>query len=256
MVVIHRDLGDVFAVVLLGVGIDDVVGDAEIDGDEEVPGLDRHAVRVAGLGIDAEIDRAAVRGGRPLAGESGNHLHGLRMEGDQRHVDVVVEVAAEGVVGVVAEGADGRREGRDEAAEDAAFFRGGIADFRLVHAVFPNEVRRDIRRGSDLQEVAEGQAELPFFLIEAQRLRTDFQGGSSPSPCAVASSAVTRGEFLLGGCLLGLAASSRCSGCRPARSRRTPACARFPAARDGSRPRASARAEHHGQRDQQAAHHR
>ncbi len=88
--VIHRHLCDVFAVVLLGVWIDDVVRDPQIGVDEKIPGLDGHAVRVAGFWIEAEIGRAAVCGNRPFVCQAGDHLHGFRVKGHQREVDVIV----------------------------------------------------------------------------------------------------------------------------------------------------------------------
>ena len=81
------------------------------------------------------------------------------------------------MVSVVAEGADGRRKGGDESTESAALFCSGVADLRLVHAVFPNEVRGDFRRGSEFQETAEAEAESPFFLIEGQCRGMEFEGG-------------------------------------------------------------------------------
>ena len=99
------------------------------------------------------------------------------MEADHRHVDIVVEIAAKKTVRVFTDGPDGWWEGGDEATKSPAFFRGGIADLRLVHAVFPNQIRRDFRGSSDFQEAAEAEAEIPFLLIQAQRRGMEFESG-------------------------------------------------------------------------------
>ena len=164
---------------------------------------------------------------------------------DERQVDVVVKIAAERVVGVVAEGPDGRRKRRDEAAENAALFRGGIADLRLVHAVLPNEVGGDVGGFSELQVIAETEAELPFFLIVAQgfqlglaarRLAAAF--GSRPARLRRVAISLS-----VASCWV-LQPVGRCGGCRWARTRRSRASARpLPALAAASRRQQRERAE-------------
>ena len=123
------------------------------------------------------------------------------MKVDHGHFDGVVKITSERIVRVFAKRADRRREARDGAAEYPAFFGGGIADFGLIHAVAPNQIRRDFGRSAHFKKISECEAESPFFLIQAESFTTNGEGGfrlalGGREFCGDA------GDFLLGGGLL------------------------------------------------------
>ena len=71
------------------------------------------------------------------------------MESDEAHLDVIVVIAAEGVVRVFPENTDGRRKGGNVAVEGAALFRFRVADLGFVQAIFPHEAAGQVDKGGE-----------------------------------------------------------------------------------------------------------
>src|SRR5690606_22442974 len=89
--------------------------------------------------------------------------------------DIVVEIAAEGIVRVLSKGPDGRWKCRDERPVNPAFLGRGISYLRLVHAVFPIEILRHVGWLSEGEVVAEGKPVFPFLLIAQIRFELALQ---------------------------------------------------------------------------------
>ena len=83
---------------------------------------------------------------------------------DEANLDVVVMLAAEGVVRIRADLAEGGREGRVPIVEGAAFLGARIAKLRCIGTVFPFEARGEISGGFPLEEVRLGFPEGLHFL--------------------------------------------------------------------------------------------
>ena len=153
MVVVFRDAAPLAGVV---VGIPVVLGPrgaVEIEREEEVIDRDRLAVGELRVRVQAEIGRHAVRGHRPAGRESRDDLIGVGMSGEQSEIVVIVEFAAEAVVGVRADAPERRRSGHDELTEHAAAHRARVGEFRLSRAVLPDKVLGEVGRLGEAEEV-------------------------------------------------------------------------------------------------------
>ena len=129
----------------------------EVDVKRHQPVPRRHVLAVgpAGILIDVEIHRLAVRIDRPLVGQRRDRLAGARVPGGQRHLDIVPVIAAERVVPLLAQRPDRRRIGPpgDEGMKGPALFRVGRPDLRLVEIRFPNQIRWQVGLGQDVEEL-------------------------------------------------------------------------------------------------------
>ena len=90
------------------------------------------------------------------------------MEKDQLHIDVTIEIAPEGIVGIRPEGTNGGRKRRNIPAKHSALCRSGIANLGLIHAVFPYQVVGHIGGSPKLQIVSKRKAVFPLFPFAVQ----------------------------------------------------------------------------------------
>ena len=134
-------------------GVFDVRTGHDKEGHEKILHGERHPVRERYSILETEIDRFAILRDRPFLGQSRNPDVLIRMTRDQTDLDVVVVLAAKGVVRIRPHFAKGGWEGRMPFVKGAALFGPGIAKLRHLGGVFPFQVGGQIRGGFELKKL-------------------------------------------------------------------------------------------------------
>ena len=103
-------MGELFPVVLVGVGVFRIPVQLHVEGELEIVGGDGFAIGERGIRIDVIINGPPVFPDGPAVGDAGNQLAGVGMHLHGGHLDIVVVFRTETVVGIIAGHAQGGRE--------------------------------------------------------------------------------------------------------------------------------------------------
>ena len=141
VVVVALQVADAFGVVVVVPGGDDRLGTHELDGEHEVVGGYRDAVRPARLRVQPVVDAPTVGTEGPMRGQGGDCPAGIRMKGDGAEL-VGTQKTCERSVGVRPHPAQGERETGDRCVEGAAALGIGRGEHRILVVGDPDQVFR------------------------------------------------------------------------------------------------------------------
>lgn len=129
------------AVVVVVPGVVDLLAAHHLEGEDPVVRSDGLAVRPAGLGVDAKIERLVIRAESPLVGQHGDGIARHGMGAQERQVGLA-HVGCKAAVGIRPVFAQGERKARHEIPEGAASLGLGVCIDGIGVVALPFEICR------------------------------------------------------------------------------------------------------------------